>query len=140
VSGPVVERMFESGVGTAPDPQTAPLSWSGYAPDGTMTMLLAQAEPTADRFEVLERIGGWEKIIAWAQARQYEEITQFVASSETTPPTGMSAVQAVESAQAEVALMLRLSPGGAAWRVGEAGSWWSSSRPRSPPCTPGRSP
>jgi hypothetical protein len=29
-------------------------------------------------------------------------------------------VQAVESAQAEVALMLRLSPGGAAWRVGEA--------------------
>ncbi|GAA1205639.1 HNH endonuclease signature motif containing protein [Pseudonocardia alaniniphila] len=32
----------------------------------------------------------------------------------------MNAVQAVESAQAEVALMLRLSPGGAAWRVGEA--------------------
>ncbi|HEY4419047.1 MAG TPA: DUF222 domain-containing protein, partial [Pseudonocardia sp.] len=29
-------------------------------------------------------------------------------------------MQAVESAQAEVALMLRLSPGGAAWRVGEA--------------------
>ena len=32
----------------------------------------------------------------------------------------MNSVQAVESAQAEVALMLRLSPGGTAWRVDEA--------------------
>jgi hypothetical protein len=50
--------MFASDVETAPDPQTAPLSWSGYTPDGIMTMLLAQAEPTSDRFEQLERIGG----------------------------------------------------------------------------------
>ncbi|GAA3090073.1 hypothetical protein GCM10010464_62430 [Pseudonocardia yunnanensis] len=113
--------MFESGgVETADDPLTAPLSWSGYAPDGIMTMLLAQAGPTSDRFELLERIGGWEKIIAWAQARQYEEISQFVASAEASPAAGLNAAQAVESAQAEVALMLRLSPGGAAWRVGEA--------------------
>ncbi|GAA3055994.1 HNH endonuclease signature motif containing protein [Pseudonocardia yunnanensis] len=105
---------------TADQTQTTPLSWSGYAPDGTMTMLLAQAEPTVDRFEVLERIGGWEKIIAWAQARQYEEIARFVATAEAGPPAGMNQVQAVESAQAEVALMLRLSPGGVAWRVGEA--------------------
>ncbi|MCH6169590.1 HNH endonuclease signature motif containing protein [Pseudonocardia alaniniphila] len=113
--------MFEyGGVETAPDPQTTPLSWSGYAPDGIMTMLLAQAEPTSDRFELLERIGGWEKIIAWAQARQYEEIAQFVATAETAPPLGLNAMQAVKSAQAEVALMLRMSPGGVAWRVGEA--------------------
>jgi hypothetical protein len=112
--------MFEGGVETADEAQTAPLSWSGYAPDGIMTMLLAQAGTTSDRFELLERIGGGEKIIAWAQARQYEEIARFVATAETTPAVGLNPVQAVESAQAEVALMLRLSPGGAAWQVGEA--------------------
>ena len=30
-------------------------------------------------------MGAWEKIIAWAQARQYEEITQFVATAEAAP-------------------------------------------------------
>ncbi|GAA3107201.1 hypothetical protein GCM10010464_82590 [Pseudonocardia yunnanensis] len=131
--------MFESDVETAPYPQTAPLSWSGYAPDWIMTMLLAEAGPTSDRFELLERIGGWEKIIAWAQARQYEDIAQFVASAEASPAAGLNSAQAVESAQAEVALMLRLSPGGATWRVGEARQLVEEFRPRSPPCMPGRS-
>jgi hypothetical protein len=115
-----LEHMFDTDVGSVIEADTAPLSWSGYAPDGIMTMLLAQAGPTADRFELLERIGGWEKIGAWVHARQYEEIAQFVATAEAAPSAGMNRVQAVESAQAEVGLMLRLSPGGAAWRVGEA--------------------
>ncbi|WP_433276349.1 DUF222 domain-containing protein [Pseudonocardia xinjiangensis] len=112
--------MFDIGVASEAEAESAPLTWSGYAPDGIMAMLLGQAGPTEDRFEQVERIGGWEKVIAWAQARQYAEITQFVAAAETSPAAGLTAAHAVESAQAEVGMMLRLSPGGTAWRVGEA--------------------
>ncbi|WP_344015525.1 HNH endonuclease signature motif containing protein [Pseudonocardia xinjiangensis] len=101
-------------------PPSAPLAWTEVAPDGMAVLILDQAGPPVDGFEALERIGAWEKVIAWAQARQYAEITQFVAAAETNPAAGLTAVQAVESAQAEVGMMLRLSPGGTAWRVGEA--------------------
>jgi hypothetical protein len=82
--------MFDSDVGSVDEAQAASLSWSGYAPDGIMTMLLARAGPTSDRFELLERIGSRAKIIAWARARQYEEIAQFVASAEAAPGVGMN--------------------------------------------------
>ncbi|WP_433556633.1 DUF222 domain-containing protein [Pseudonocardia xinjiangensis] len=111
--------MFEVGI-ESETAQLAPLPWSGYTPDGVMALLLGQAGPTEDRFEQVERIGAWEKVIAWAQARQYAEITQFMVAAETGPAAGLTAAQAVESAQAEVGMMLRLSPGGTAWRVGEA--------------------
>ncbi|WP_433273259.1 DUF222 domain-containing protein [Pseudonocardia xinjiangensis] len=101
-------------------PRSAPLAWTDVAPDGMAVLVLDQAGPAVDGFEALERIGAWEKVIAWAQARQYAEIAQFVAAAETGPAAGLTAVQAVESAQAEVGMMLRLSPGGTAWRVGEA--------------------
>src|SRR4051812_15650438 len=101
-------------------PRSAPLAWSEVAPDGMAAMVLDQAAPPVDSFEALERIGAWEKVISWAQARQYAEISQFVAAAEAAPAAGLTAVQAVESAQAEVGMMLRLSPGGTAWRVGEA--------------------
>ena len=58
---------------------SAALPWSDLAPDGMLALLLTQAPPPVDSFEQLERMGAWEKVIAWAQARQYEEITQFVA-------------------------------------------------------------
>ncbi|WP_433556668.1 DUF222 domain-containing protein [Pseudonocardia xinjiangensis] len=98
----------------------APLAWTEVAPDGMAVLVLDQAGPPVDGFEALERIGAWEKVIAWAQARQYAEITQFMVAAETGPAAGLTAAQAVESAQAEVGMMLRLSPGGTAWRVGEA--------------------
>ncbi|WP_344016924.1 HNH endonuclease signature motif containing protein [Pseudonocardia xinjiangensis] len=101
-------------------PRSAPLAWTEVAPDGMAVLVLDQAGPPVDGFEALERIGAWEKVIAWAQARQYAEITQFVAAAEANPAAGLTAAQAVESAQAEVGMMLRLSPGGTAWRVGEA--------------------
>ncbi len=33
-------------------------------------------------FEALERIGGWEWVIAWAQARQIREIASFMHSAQ----------------------------------------------------------
>jgi hypothetical protein len=112
--------MFDTGVETMAEAETGRLSWSGIAPDGLAVMLLDQAGPPADPFEELEQIGAWEKVVAWAQAQQYTRVARFVATAEAAPAAGMSAAQAVESAQAEVGLMLRLSPGAAAWRVGEA--------------------
>ncbi len=73
-----------------------------------------------DDFERLERIGAWEKIIAWAQARQYEEIVDVVSRAESAPADGFTSTEAVASAEAEIGLMLRLSTGSAGWRVAEA--------------------
>jgi hypothetical protein len=115
-----IEHMFDTAVEATTEAETAPLSWSGITPDGMVVMLLDQAEPPANAFERLERVGAWAKVVAWAQSRECEEVAGFVAAAEATPAAGMTAVQAVESAQTEVGLMLRLSPGGAAWRVGEA--------------------
>ncbi|HEX8935294.1 MAG TPA: hypothetical protein VF788_14115 [Pseudonocardiaceae bacterium] len=47
------------------------MRWSEYLPDGMLADLLAQpaeTDPEHREFEALERIGGWERIIAWAQS------------------------------------------------------------------------
>jgi hypothetical protein len=58
-----------------------PVRWSEYLPDGMLADLLAQpteTQPEHHEFEALERIGGWERIIAWAQARQIQEMASFM--------------------------------------------------------------
>lgn len=50
-----------------------PVRWSEYLPDGMLADLLAQpvgTDPEHREFEALERVGGWERVIAWTQARQ----------------------------------------------------------------------
>ena len=50
-----------------------PVRWSEYLPDGLLADLLASPVDTNAEhreFEALERVGGWERVIAWAQARQ----------------------------------------------------------------------
>ncbi len=42
--------------------------------------MLAQQSGGSD-FERLGRIGGWEKLIAWAQAAQVREIARYVSST-----------------------------------------------------------
>jgi len=96
------------------------MSWTEYAADGMAAMLLDQVQRPADSFDQLERIGAWEKIVAWAQARQCVEIVGFVADATAAPSHGMSADQAAESARAEVGLVLSLAPGSTAWRVADA--------------------
>jgi hypothetical protein len=47
-----------------------PVRWSEYLPDGMLADLLAQpteTDPEHREFEALERIGRWERIIAWTR-------------------------------------------------------------------------
>ncbi len=103
-----------------------PVRWSDYVPDGMFADLLAQpadTDPAHCEFEALERVGGWERVIAWAQARQTREMTSFMASAQArNRALGAYDSQAHDSAVAEVGLMLRVSAGTAAARVGDA---WS---------------
>lgn len=103
-----------------------PVRWSAYLPDGMLADLLAQpvgVDPEHREFEALERVGGWERVIAWAQARQAREMTMFMDHAlARNLALGAGDSQAQESAVAEVGLMLSVSARTAACRVGDA---WS---------------
>ncbi len=103
-----------------------PVRWSEYLPDGMLADLLAQptqTDPEHHEFETLERIGGWERVVAWAQARQAREMTSFIDSAEArNKALGACDSQAHDSAVAEVGLMLAVSARTAACRTGDA---WS---------------
>lgn len=114
--------MFDIGYFCAWPDLDVEVHWSRQVPDGMTALLLDEGHLAASPFEQVERIGGWERIIAWAQARQYAEIAAFARAAEDTPAEGLGPTEAVESAQAEIGLMLRLSAGGVAWRVSEARS------------------
>ncbi|HSL07716.1 MAG TPA: DUF222 domain-containing protein [Pseudonocardiaceae bacterium] len=103
-----------------------PVRWSEYLPDGMLADLLAQpaqTDPEHGEFEALERVGGWERVIAWAQARQLREMASFMDSAQArNKALGACDSQAHDSAVAEVGLMLTVSARTAACRVGDA---WS---------------
>jgi hypothetical protein len=119
----VIDCLIEDWPGVA-----EPVRWSEYLPDGMLADLLAQpaeTKPEHREFEALERIGGWERIIAWAQARQIREMAPFVRSAEArNRALGAYDSLAHESAVAEVGLMMRVSARTAASRVDDA---WSLS-------------
>ncbi len=111
--------------------------WSSYAPDGLLAMLLDHQSCQPGGFEQVERIGAWEKIIGWAQARQITEIASLTARAVETAqqdaaqraaarangePVGpeVAYCDGEEQAGAEVALMLRVAPVTATHRVAEA--------------------
>jgi len=95
--------------------ERAEVTWSSYLPDGLLADVLAGQVGKGSRFERLERIGGWERLIAWAQAQQAREIAGFIAVAE-----GEESEQAMQSAVAEVGLMVRVSPRAADARVSHA--------------------
>jgi hypothetical protein len=119
-AGGVVDRLVEE----RPSGTAVPVRWSEYVPDGLLAEMLAHPADTGPEhreFESLERIGAWERIIAWAQAGQLREINSFVRSAEArNAGLGASTSQAQDSAVAEVGLMLRLSAQTAAGRVDDA--------------------
>jgi hypothetical protein len=72
----VIDCLVEDWPGAA-----EPVRWSEYVPDGMLADVLAQPAETGPEhreFEALERIGGWERVIAWAQARQIREMASFM--------------------------------------------------------------
>ena len=93
--------------------------WSTYAPDGLLGDMLSVATggTCADR---LERIGGWEHIIAWAHAAQAREIAGLAAAAVTDPAHAGTPDEVEASVNAEVGLMCRLAPRTAAARVADA--------------------
>ncbi|MGH3962549.1 MAG: DUF222 domain-containing protein [Pseudonocardiaceae bacterium] len=117
----VIDCLVEDRPGAA-----EPVRWSEYVPDGMLADLLAQpaqTDPEHREFETLERVGAWERVIAWAQARQLREMTSFMHSAQArNKAMGACDSQAHDSAVAEVGLMLAASAGTAACRVGDAGS------------------
>ncbi len=117
----VIDCLVEDSPGVA-----EPVRWSEYLPDGMLADLLAQpaqTDPEHREYETLERIGAWERVIAWAQARQIREMTSFMDSATARNKTlGACDSQAHDSAVAEVGLMLTASARTAACRVGDA---WS---------------
>lgn len=123
---PPEEETIDCLVEDQPSGAAEPVCWSQYVPDGLLADMLAQPPDTAAEhreFEALERIGGWERVIAWAQARQAREMTSFMAGAQARERSaGAGDSQAHESAVAEVGLMLAVSAGTAASRVGDARS------------------
>lgn len=122
-----------------PGPVTppGPTAWSTQLPDGLLADLLEQQRGEPGAFERLERIGAWERVIAWAQANQLREMADHAheedrrcreeaerraldrAAGLRVPPE-VFAVDGVESAAAELALMLRCAPATATSRLSDA--------------------
>jgi hypothetical protein len=107
-----------------PSGTAAPVRWSEYVPDGLLADMLAHSADAGlehREFAALERIGAWERVIAWAQAGQLRAIDSFMRSAEArNAALGASTSQAQDSAVAEVGLMLRVSAQTAACRVDDA--------------------
>lgn len=118
---PVAQSSVARPSGDGPPPEASPVGepWSTYLPDGLLGDMLS-ATAGGSSWDCLERIGGWEKVIAWAQAAQIREIAGFAAASVTDPAYGEDPGQVEASAIAEVGLMTRLAPRTAAGRVIDA--------------------
>jgi hypothetical protein len=93
--------------------------WSDYGPDGLLATVLAQASggPCGER---VERIGGWERVIAWVQAEQIREIAGLARAAEADPAFGDDPEQVYASVCAEVGLMARVASRTARARVDDA--------------------
>ncbi|MDT7600824.1 MAG: hypothetical protein QOK26_2901 [Pseudonocardiales bacterium] len=131
---------YQDDGGASSDPELCPESWSGpppdselwlesepgpypiwseYGPDGLLATVLAQVSggPCGER---VERIGGWERVIAWAQAEQIRQIAGLARAAETEPAFGDDPEQVYASVCAEVGLMARVASRTARARVDDA--------------------
>ncbi|MGH3982862.1 MAG: DUF222 domain-containing protein [Pseudonocardiaceae bacterium] len=108
------------------DPGPGP-QWSAYLPDGMLADTLERQCGEGPQWERLERIGAWERVVAWAQANQLREMATFARGAEqdavrrdeelaAARAAGQPVVPEVaridglESAAAEISLMLRIAP------------------------------
>ncbi|MGH3821471.1 MAG: DUF222 domain-containing protein [Pseudonocardiaceae bacterium] len=108
------------------DPGSGP-QWSSYLPDGLLADMLERESGEGSQWDRLERIGAWERVVAWAQANQLREMATFAhraeqdavrraderaakrASGQPVAPE-IAQLDGLESAAAEISLMLRVAP------------------------------
>lgn len=108
------------------DPGPGP-KWSAYLPDGMLADMLERESGEGSQWERLERIGAWERVVAWAQANQLREMARFAhgaeqdavrhaeqraaigAAGQPAAPE-IAQIGGLESAAAEISLMLRIAP------------------------------
>ena len=108
----------ESELWLEPEPGPYPI-WSEYGPDGLLATVLAQVSggPCGEQ---VERIGSWERVIAWVQAEQIREIAGLARAAEADPAFGDDPEQVYTSVCAEVGLMARVASRTARARVDDA--------------------
>jgi hypothetical protein len=58
------------------DPGQGP-QWSTYQPEGLLADMLERESGEGSQWERLERIGAWERIVAWAQANRTVRFTRY---------------------------------------------------------------
>jgi hypothetical protein len=118
------------------DPGPGP-QWSSYLPDGLLADTLERQSGEGSQWERLECIGAWERVVAWAQANQLREMAIFADGAEkeavrhaeeraaaliSGKPVApeIAHIDALESAAAEISLMLRIAPVTASSRLDDA--------------------
>jgi hypothetical protein len=101
--------------------------WPSYLPDGLLADMLERESGDGSQWERLERIGAWERLVAWAQANQLRELAAFAHGAEraavrcarerdTRQISGgpvapeIAQLDGLESAAAEISFMLRIAP------------------------------
>jgi hypothetical protein len=94
-------------------------AWSRFGPDGLLATVLAEQDDGSCA-ERVERVGGWERVIAWAQAAQLREIAGLARAAEDDPAFGDDPEQVYASVCAEVGLMARVAARTARARVDDA--------------------
>jgi hypothetical protein len=67
------------------DPGKGP-QWSTYQPEGLLADMLERESGEGSQWERLERIGAWERIVAWAQANRTVRFTRYTVLVSVTSP------------------------------------------------------
>jgi Domain of unknown function (DUF222) len=95
--------------------------WRHARPTPARIHRMLSCTPGSD-YERVERIGAWEKIIAWAQAQQCAEIADYLDTAAHTARGSrrVSAEDALASAEAEIALVLHTTTRTATARATDA--------------------
>jgi Domain of unknown function (DUF222) len=118
------------------DPGRGP-QWSSYLPDGLLADMLERESGEGSQWERLERIGAWERVVAWAQANQLHEMAAFAHAAEQDAVRDakeqaakqvpgqplapeIAQINGLESAAAEISLMLHIAPVTANSRLDDA--------------------
>lgn len=139
-----IERMFDTLEELAPPEADSPdwnsgrsPQWSSYLPDGMLADILEHQGGQGSQWERLERIGAWERVVAWAQANQLREMATFAhgaeheavrsaeqraaarAAGQPVAPE-VAHIDGLESAAAEISLMLHIAPVTASSRLDTA--------------------